>query len=98
MANIKSAQKRARQSVKKRQRNLARKSAIKTAMKKVFAAIENKSDAVALQNLFNEAQAQLARAKNKGLIHRNNASRKISRLAKRVAVVHAGKAGTSKTK
>lgn len=85
MANIKSAQKRAKQNVVRRKRNVSRNSAVKTAVKKVLAAIENSEDSVATLNLLRSAEAQIARAKGKGLIHPNTAARKISRLAKRVA-------------
>ena len=85
MANIKSAQKRAKQNVVRRKRNVSRNSAVKTAVKKVLTAIENSEDSVATLELLRSAEAQIARAKGKGLIHPNTAARKISRLAKRVA-------------
>lgn len=79
MANHRSALKRHRQSEKKRIRNTAIKSSIKTAVKKVRASISEGNAA--------EAKASLAptcilldRAVTKGVLHRNNASRKISRL------------------
>ncbi len=86
MPNIKSAKKRAVQNEKKRIRNNERKSAIKTAIKKVMAAIEGKDIDVA-QALLKDVQAKLSRAKSKGVIHKNTASRKISRLAKKVSAV-----------
>jgi len=85
MANIKSAQKRARQDELRKKRNLNRRTALKTAIKKVLAAVEkneNKQNAV---ELLKDAQAKLARAKSKRVIHPNTAARKMSRLAKRVA-------------
>lgn len=84
MANIKSAKKRAKQSEKNRVINLARKSDIKTAIKKLLTAIDKKETVESTQNLLSEVSAKLARAKGKGLIHKNTASRKLSRLAKRV--------------
>ncbi len=87
MANIKSAKKRAGQAVKNRQINLARKTALKTAVKKILAAIENKNGQDSLR-LLQDAEAKFSRAKSKGVIHARNASRKISRLAKRVAVLN----------
>lgn len=84
MANIKSAQKSARQAVKRREVNLARKTAIKTSVKKLLTAIEKHESPTVLTVLFNDAQAQLARAKSKGLICANTASRKVGRLAKRL--------------
>jgi small subunit ribosomal protein S20 len=83
MANIKSAKKRARQSEKRRAINLARKSSVKTAVKKVIVAVE--AGDMDMQELLRKAEAKLARAKGKGLIHPKAAARKISRLAKRVA-------------
>ncbi len=90
MANSKSAKKRVLQSEKRRVNNCARRSAIKTAVKKVLAAIETSADNV--EALFVEAQAKIARAKGKHLFHANTAARKISRLAKRV---NAAKAATN---
>ncbi len=84
MANIKSSKKRALQSEKNRIKNLSRKSAIKTAIKKLLTAIDKKDTAQTTQTLLNDVAAKLARAKGKGLMHRNAASRKLSRLAKRV--------------
>ena len=85
MANIKSAKKRAKQSEKKRQVNLSRITSLRTSIKKLVRAIDAKSDSVKVKELFDDAQAQLARAKGKGLIHANTAARKTSRLAKRVS-------------
>ncbi len=84
MANLKSSQKQARKNVKRRGINLARKTALKTAVKKVIDAIGNKKIEEA-QELLKDVQAKFARAKSKGLLHRNNASRKVSGLAKKVA-------------
>jgi len=84
MPNIKSAKKRATQDEKRRLRNIARKSAIKTATKKVIVAVEDKNLAQA-KELLKDVNAQLARAKSKGVLHRNTAARKMSRLAKQVA-------------
>lgn len=85
MANTKSAKKAAKQNEKRRIKNLARRTAIKTAIKKVLAATEDKNFSESnAQSLLNDAAAKLARAKSKGLIHANTASRKLSRLAKRL--------------
>jgi small subunit ribosomal protein S20 len=81
MANIKQSQKRARQEIVRKQINLARKTAIKTALKKVVSSVES-TDTAATMDLLRDAQARLARAKNKGVLHKNTAARKISRLAK----------------
>lgn len=85
MANIKSAQKRVKQDAVRYVRNTARKSAVKTAIKKVMTALENGENAEKALELLRSAEAQIARAKGKGLMHANTAARKISRLAKRVA-------------
>ncbi|MCL4380008.1 30S ribosomal protein S20 [Candidatus Dependentiae bacterium] len=87
MANIKSAKKRARQEIKRHSVNQARRSAVKTAVKKVMSAIENKQSAQEIEQLFAQAQSQLARAKGKGLFHRNAIARKVSRIAARIANV-----------
>ena len=84
MPNIKSAKKRVLQTAKRQLRNQARKSSIKTAIKKVVSAIEN-NDIATARKLFIEAESKLAQAKGKGVLHRNTAARKISRLAKKVA-------------
>lgn len=86
MPNIKSAKKRVLQTKKRQLQNQARKSAIKTAIKKIMVAIDN-NDAVAAKKLFIDAESKLARAKGKGVFHRNTAARKISRLAQKVASV-----------
>jgi small subunit ribosomal protein S20 len=84
MANIKSAKKRVLQTAKRQARNQARKSSLKTAMKKVVAAIEAGNIEVS-KTLLVEAESKIARAKGKGLLHRNTAARKISKLAQKVA-------------
>lgn len=84
MANIKSAKKRAIQGEKKHQINLARKSEVRTTVKKVLTAMENNAAVETVKDLMKEAETKLARAKNK-IMHSNTASRKISRLAQRVA-------------
>ena len=66
-------------------KNSARKTAIKTAMNKVLAAIEANQDIAATKELLRDAEAKLARAKNKNVLHQNTVARKISLIAKRVA-------------
>lgn len=88
MANIKSAKKRARQAVKRRIKNLNRKSAVKSAIKKVEDALDSGESKEKTLELFKAAEAQLARAKNKGVFHANTSARKISKLAKKVASAH----------
>lgn len=84
MANSKSAKKNVLQNEKRRVKNLARRSAIKTAVKKVLTAIDASASTEVVTALFNDAQAKIARAKGKNLLHANTAARKISRLAKKV--------------
>jgi len=84
MPNIKSAKKRVRQTTKKHLRNLARKSAIKTAIKDMNFALENK-DVAQAKELLKDINAKLSRAKSKGIMHANTAARKMSRLAKKVS-------------
>ncbi len=89
MANTKSAQKQAKQSEKRRVRNLARRTSIKTAVKKAVTAIEGKAGTEKVQTLLKDVEAKLARAKSKGIMHKNTAARKLSRLTKRAQKVQA---------
>ncbi|MBP7854784.1 30S ribosomal protein S20 [Candidatus Babeliales bacterium] len=84
MANIKSAKKQAVQAKKRHAINLARKSSVKTALKKVNDALTNKVSAQQVQELFNDAQACCARAKGKKVYHAKTIARKISRLALKI--------------
>jgi small subunit ribosomal protein S20 len=84
MPNIQSAKKRVKQSETARKRNVARKTSIKTAIKKVLVALEQK-DIEAAKDLLKVVESQLSRAKNKGVVHKNTAARKVGRLAKKVA-------------
>ena len=83
MANIKSAKKRILVNRTKADRNKAIRSSVKTAMKKVFAAVEA-NDKTAANEALLEATATIDKACSKGVYHANNASRKVSRLAKAV--------------
>ncbi|MBR2948649.1 MAG: 30S ribosomal protein S20 [Lachnospiraceae bacterium] len=83
MANIKSAKKRILVNQTKADRNKAIKSAVKTAIKKVRVAIEANDQEAAKAALIN-ATAVINKAASKGVYHKNNAARKISRLAKAV--------------
>jgi small subunit ribosomal protein S20 len=84
MANIKSAKKQAIQSKKRHAINLARKSAVKTSLKKVNDALQDQLPADKVQALFNDAQACCARAKGKQVYHAKTVARKISRLALKI--------------
>lgn len=98
MANTKSAQKQARQNIVAKKRNLARRTAIKTSVKKVLSSIEKNDSLEMVQSLFKEAEAKLARAKGKGVIHVNTARRKIGRLAKRVSALQKEQIAPAKKK
>lgn len=76
-----SALKRVRQAEKRRLRNRAVKTAIKTLIKKVEAAVNNKNRED-VQRAFIEATRVITSAASKGIIHSNTASRKVSRLAR----------------
>ncbi|HIW83472.1 MAG TPA: 30S ribosomal protein S20 [Candidatus Dorea gallistercoris] len=83
MANIKSAKKRILVNETKAARNKAIKSKVKTAVKKVEAAIAEK-DAEAAKTALRAAIVEIDKAGTKGVYHKNTCSRKISRLAKAV--------------
>ena len=83
MATHKSAEKRDRQSKVRRERNVAAKSAIKTKVKSVLEAVESKNKDNAV-NALKATVPSLSKAAAKGLIHKKNASRKISRLTRKV--------------
>ena len=83
MANIKSAKKRILVNRTKAERNKAIKSGVKTAVKKVTAAIEANDKAAATEALV-AATATIDKAATKGVYHKNTASRKVSRLAQAV--------------
>ena len=81
MANIKSAKKRSVQAEKHRVRNQARRSEFKTVIKKFFDALDA-NDLTAAKEFARLAESKVARACGKGLVKKNAASRKISRMAK----------------
>ena len=87
MANLESSKKQARQNIVRAKRNLARRTAIKTAVKKVLVSIEKNETLETIQGLFKEAESKLSRAKGKGVLHHNTVHRKIGRLAKKVAAL-----------
>ena len=83
MANIKSAKKRVLVTKRNYDRNKSIKSSVKTAIKKVEAAVAANDVETAKAALL-EATATIDKAATKGVYHKNNASRKVSRLAKAV--------------
>jgi small subunit ribosomal protein S20 len=88
LANIKSAKKRAKQTVVRNARNVAQRSMLRTAVKKVLKAIES-NDASAATEAFNTAQPILDRFAARGLIHKNKAARHKSRLTARIRAMSA---------
>lgn len=85
MANIKSAKKRIKVTAARTERNKAIRSKVKTAIKKVEKAVAGGDKATAAQAL-RIAIVEIEKAQTKGVYHKNNAARKISRLA--LAVNH----------
>ena len=83
MANIKSAKKRVRTSAARAERNKSVKSAVKTSIKKVDAAVAAK-DKSSAQEALTAAASSIQKACNKGIYHKNTAARKISRLTRAV--------------
>jgi small subunit ribosomal protein S20 len=88
MANTASAQKRIRQTAKRAARNQARKSRMRTFVKKVETAVTG-GDKEAAATALREAQPEMQRAVTKGVAHANTISRKISRLSARVKAMGA---------
>ncbi|MBR1813271.1 MAG: 30S ribosomal protein S20 [Lachnospiraceae bacterium] len=84
MANIKSAKKRVLVAARNAERNKAIRSDVKTAVKKVNAAIAA-GDKAAAQETLKEATKKLDMAATKGVFHKNMTSRKVSRMAKAVS-------------
>jgi small subunit ribosomal protein S20 len=83
LANIKSAKKRILVNAKRAERNKAIRSKVKTMIKKVETAIAANDKELAKANL-SLAISEIEKACSKGVIHRNTASRKVSRLTKKV--------------
>ncbi len=84
MANTRSAEKRNRQSQKRRARNQGVRTRVKSAVKKVRETLE-RGELAAAEEAFKVAARVIDQASSKGVVHRNTASRKIARLAKAVA-------------
>ncbi|HIT40746.1 MAG TPA: 30S ribosomal protein S20 [Candidatus Caccovicinus merdipullorum] len=86
MANIKSAKKRILVNETKAARNKSIRSKVKTAMKKVDAAVAA-GDKAAAQAALLAATSEIDKAASKGVYHKNNASRKVARLSKAVNTI-----------
>ena len=81
MANIKSAKKRAEIAERNRERNIAIKSSVKTAVRRVFEAIKE-NNVEKIQVALSKAYSVIDKAITKGVLHRNTAARKKSRLTR----------------
>lgn len=92
MANTKSAQKRIRSDERKRQRNMMYRSRVKTMIKKAEQAIFNGTPDETLVRI---AISTLDKAAVKGIIHKNNAARRKSRLMKKFNAALAARAAQS---
>ena len=79
MANIRSAEKRARQNIRRMERNRIMRVTARSSVKNARTAIES-GDAVAAQEAVLNAEIALDRAASKGVIHKNNASRRKGRI------------------
>ena len=88
MAHHASAKKRIRQTLKRTEVNNTRRGRIRTFIRKVEEAIEGGDQAQA-QAAFREMQPELMRGAQKGILHRNTASRKLSRLSVRIKAMAA---------
>lgn len=86
MANLKSAKKRAIQNKKRQLCNQARASELKTVTRKLMEAISD-NDTSSAQVLMKLAESKIARAKGKGILQKNTASRKVSKLSKKFAAL-----------
>ncbi|MCX8509600.1 MAG: 30S ribosomal protein S20 [Rhodobacteraceae bacterium] len=86
MANTPQSKKRARQAERRQDVNKARRSRIRTFLRKVEEAIASGNQEVAVSAL-KSAQPELARGITKGVLHKNTVARKMSRLAARVKAI-----------
>ncbi len=88
MANIKSAQKRAKQTVVRNARNASQRSLLRTSVKKVLKALDQ-NDVAAAEEAYKVAQPILDRFSSRGLIHKNKAARHKARLNARIKAAKA---------
>jgi small subunit ribosomal protein S20 len=86
MANTPQAKKRIRRNANRQTINHSRVSRIRTFIKSVEAAIESGKKTEALEAL-KQVQPEIARGVSRGVIHKNTAARKFSRLSKRIAAL-----------
>jgi small subunit ribosomal protein S20 len=83
LANHKSAIKRARQNIDRRMRNKSAKTKVKNVVTDVRLAVKDKSKEAALETL-THAKSIIDKTARRGIIHKNTAARKVSRLSKMV--------------
>jgi small subunit ribosomal protein S20 len=83
MANTSSAKKAVRKIDRKTRVNRNRRSRVRTFVRKIEEAVDS-GDQAAAQNALQAATPEIARGAQKGVLHKNTAARKISRLSKRV--------------
>ncbi|GJM02966.1 MAG: 30S ribosomal protein S20 [Rhodomicrobium sp.] len=88
MANTKSAKKAIRKMARKTAINKNRRSRMRTFLRRVEEAIESGDQAEA-RNALVAAQPEIMRSAQKGILHKNSASRKISRLSARIKAISA---------
>lgn len=88
MANSPSSKKRAQQAERRAEVNKARRSRMRTFIRKVEEAIAS-GDQSAAREALKAAQPEIMSSASRGVVHKNTASRKISRLASRVNAVGA---------
>lgn len=86
MANIKSQKKRIKTNEKRRQRNMAVKSRMRTYLKQALTAIEAK-DPDKVKTILSETLSEIDKAASNGIIHPNSAARKKSMLQRRAATL-----------
>ena len=88
MANTTSAKKMVRKIAKRTDINRSRRSRMRTFLRKVEEAIAT-GDQAAAQAALRDAQPEIMRAAQNGIVHKNTASRKVSRLASRIRTLSA---------
>ena len=88
MANIKSAKKRIRKAARRTEINRARLSRVRTFLRKIESAIDS-GDKDAAQTAFKTGQPEIMRGVTKGVVHKNTAARRLSRLSARIKALPA---------
>ncbi|HEX6321327.1 MAG TPA: 30S ribosomal protein S20 [Burkholderiales bacterium] len=86
MANIKSAQKRARQAVERREHNMSLRTTVRTAIKNAKKAVAD-GDRAAAEKALRDSQRVIDRVVAKGILHRNAGDRHKSRLAQSLKTI-----------